>query len=163
VFAITAQGRLAHAYYNGSWHAWESLGAGPGGVAYQPPAAVASWGYRRLDVFAATSGGGTLAHRWFDGVGASAWRGPETLTAGTGPDQLPLSGMAAASWAQRRLDVFSTDARTHGLLHTWYSGSWHGPEHLDFAGAVGAVVADASPRRTPIPVDARVRGLPGGD
>jgi hypothetical protein len=163
VFAITGQGRLAHAYYDGSWHAWESLGAGPGGVAYQAPAAVASWGYRRLDVFAATSGGGTLAHRWFDGVGASAWRGPETLTAGTGPDQLPLSGMAAASWAQRRLDVFSTDARTHGLLHTWYSGSWHGPEHLDFAGAVGAVPADASPRRTPIPVDARVRGLPGGD
>jgi hypothetical protein len=163
VFAITGQGRLAHAYYDGSWHAWESLGAGPGGVAYQAPAAVAAWGYRRLDVFAATSGGGTLAHRWFDGVGASAWRGPETLSAGTGPDQLPLSGMAAASWAQRRLDVFSTDARTHGLLHTWYSGSWHGPEHLDFAGAVGAVPADASPRRTPIPVDARVRGLPGGD
>src|SRR6266545_3699939 len=163
VFAVTAQGRLAHAYNDGGWHAWESLGAGPGGAAYQAPAAVASWGYRRLDVFAATSGGRALAHRWFDGVGASAWLGPETLSAGTGPDRLPLAGMAAASWAERRLDVFSTDASLHGLLHTWFDGGWHGPEHLDFAGAAAVVLADSSPRTTPIPVDSRVRRLPDGD
>jgi BNR repeat-containing family member len=164
VFAITDRGRLAHAWFSGRWHAWESLGAGPGGVAYKGPAAVASWGFRRLDVFAATSGGRTLAHRWFDGVGADAWRGPQTLPTGTGPDRAPLAGMAATSWAPRRLDVFSTHAGTHGLLQTWFSGDrWHGPARLDFAGSAVAVLADPNPRTTPIPVDPRILNLPGGD
>jgi hypothetical protein len=163
VFTITDRGRLAHAWYSGRWQGWEPLGAGPGGVVYKAPAAVASWGPRRLDVFAATSGGRTLAHRWFDGVGPDAWHGPETLAAGTGPDRLPLAGMAATSWAPRRLDVFTTHAGTHGLLHTLFSGSWQGPERLDFAGSVMAVLADPNPRTTPIPVDPRILNLPGGD
>jgi hypothetical protein len=155
VFAISDRGSLAHAWWDGRWHAWESLGAAPGGVAYKAPAAVASWDTRRLDVFAATADGRTLAHRWFDGAGSAGWRGPETLAAGTGPDRLPLAGMAAASWAPRRLDVFTTDARNHGLLHTWYAGGWHGPEHLDFTGAAAALMADSNPRTIPIPVDPR--------
>jgi len=159
VFTITSQGRLDHLYYDGAWHPWQSLGAGPGGVAYQAPVAVAAWGLRRLDVFAATSGGRTLAHRWFSGVGSAAWHGPETLAAGTGPDRLPLSGMAVTSWAAGRLDVFSSNARTHGLLHTWFDGSWHGPQHLDFSGPAAAVLADPNPRTTPIPVPSRIRDL----
>jgi hypothetical protein len=159
VFTIDSAHLLAHAYFNGRWNGWESLGAGPGGVPYHAPAAVASWGLRRLDVFAATSGGRALAHRWFDGAGTSGWQGPQTLSAGTGPDRLVLAGMAAATWAEGRLDVFSTDARIHGLLHTWYAGGWHGPEHLDFTGPAAAVLADASPQSTPIPVDQRIRDL----
>jgi len=159
VFAVTDRGTLAHTWWNGHWNGWQSLGVGPGGVAYKAPAAVASWGDRRLDVFAATSGGRTLAHRWFDGFGSAGWQGPETLAAGTGPDKLPLAGMAATSWAAGRLDVFSTNARTHGLLHAWYAGHWNGPEHLDFAGATAAVLADLSPQAAPIPVDPRVRDL----
>jgi hypothetical protein len=157
VFAISDRGRLAHAWWDGRWHAWESLGAAPGGVAYKAPAAVAAWEARRLDVFAATAGGRTLAHRWFAGAGGTGWHGPETLATGTGPDRLPLAGMAAASWAPRRLDVFTTDARNHGLLHTWYAEGWYGPEHLDFTGtaAAAALMADPNPRTTPIPVDPR--------
>ena len=73
--------------------------------------------------------------------------------------RLPLAGMTATSWAQGRLDVFSTDARNHGLLHTWYTGRWNGPEHLDFTGAAAAVMADANPRTAPIPVDPRALEL----
>jgi hypothetical protein len=159
VCAVTDRGKLAHTWWDGRWHGWQSLGAGPGGVAYKTPAAVASWGARRLDVFAATSGGRTLAHRWFTGSGSTGWLGPETLAAGTGPDRLPLAGMAATSWAPGRLDVFSTDARNHGLLHTWYSAGWHGPEHVDFTNAGPAVLADPNPRTTPIPVDPRALNL----
>jgi hypothetical protein len=159
VFTIDSRHLLAHAYFNGRWNGWESLGAGPGGVAYHAPAAVASWAPRRLDVFAATGDGRALAHRWFDGAGTSGWQGPQTLSAGTGPDRLQLAGMAAASWADGRLDVFSTDAHSHGLLHTWYAGSWQGPEHLDFSGPAAAVSADASPRAAPIPLDERIRSL----
>jgi BNR repeat-containing family member len=157
VFAVTDRGTLAHAWWDGRWHGWQSLGAGPGGVAYKTPAAVASWGARRLDVFAATSGGRTLAHRWFSG--STGWLGPETLAAGTGPDRLPLAGMAATSWAPGRLDVFSTDARNHGLLHTWYTAGWYGPEHVDFTNAAPAILADPNPRTTPIPVDPRALNL----
>jgi BNR repeat-containing family member len=158
VFAVTDRGTLAHAWWNGRWNAWESLGLGPGGVAYKAPAAVASWGTSRLDVFAATSGGRTLAHRWFQGSGSVGWYGPQTLAAGTGPDRLPLTGMAVTSWAPGRLDVFSTNARTHGLLHTWYSGRWNGPQHLDFADGK-AIVADLHPQAAAIPVDPRIRDL----
>jgi hypothetical protein len=159
VFAVTNRGTLAHAWWDGRWRGWQSLGTGPGGVAYQAPAAVASWGTGRLDVFAATSGGRTLAHRWFSGSGTGGWLGPETLAAGTGPDRLPLIGMTATSLAPGLLDVFSTDARNHGLLHTWYTGRWNGPEHLDFTGAAAAVMADANPRTAPIPVDPRALEL----
>jgi len=156
VFTITDHGALAHLTFDGRWHGWTSLGLGPGGVAYKAPAAVASWDVGRLDVFAATSGGRTLAHRWY---GSSGWQGPETLAAGTGPDRLPLAYMTATSWAPGRLDVFTTDARNHGLLHTWYSGGWAGPEHLDFTGAAVATLADPSPRSAPMPVDPRAKTL----
>jgi len=153
VVAVADRGTLAHEWWDGRWHGWESLGAGPVGTALQTPAAVAAWGPRRLDVFAATRGGRTLVHRWFDGVGRSGWLGPQALAAGTGPDRLPLAGLAAAAWAPGRLDVFSTDARSHGLLHSWYAGRWSGPEHLDFTSGTAAttVLADASPRGHPDP------------
>ncbi len=159
VFTIDSRHLLGHAYFNGRWNGWQSLGAGPGGAPYHAPAAVVSWAPRRLDVFAATGDGHALAHRWFDGAVASGWQGPQTISAGTGPDRLRLSGLAAASWAVGRLDLFSTDARSHGLLHTWYAGSWQGPEHLDFTGPTAAVAADLSPRAAPIPVDERTKSL----
>jgi hypothetical protein len=160
VFAVTGTGRLAHIYYTGRWSRWEDLGVGPAGVPYARTTSVAAWEPRRLDVFAPRSDGRALLHRWFDGT---AWRGPESLAAGTGPDRLPLQGVAATTWAPRRLDVFSTDARTHGLLHAWFNGRWNGPEHLDFAGPSAAVLADPDPRTSPIPVDPRILDLPGGD
>jgi len=66
--------------------------------------------------------------------------------------------MAVTSWAPGRLDVFSTNARTHGLLHTWYAGRWNGPEHMDFADG-RTVMADLHPQAAPIAVDPRVSNL----
>ena len=155
VFAVTSTGLLAHILNAGAgWSHWESLGVGPYGQA----TAVASWQPRRLDVFAPSSDGRALRHRWFDG---SRWRGPETLAAGTGPDRIPLRGLAAAAWAPGRLDVFSTDARTHSLVHSWYNGRWNGPERLDFTGPAQTVLADPNPRSSPIPVDPRLADMPG--
>jgi hypothetical protein len=156
VFTIDSRHLLSHAYFTGRWNGWQSLGAGPGGAPYHAPAAVASWASRRLDVFAATGDGHALAHKWFSGT---AWLGPEKIAAGTGPDRLQLSGLSAASSGVKRLDLFSTDARSHGLLHSWYDGSWQGPEHLDFTGPTAAVAADLSPRAAPIPVDPRIKSL----
>jgi hypothetical protein len=127
-------------------------------VPYGQANAVASWQPRRLDVVASSSDGRALLHRWFDGT---RWQGPETLAAGTGPDRIPLRGLAAAAWAPRRLDVFSTDARTHELIHTWFNGRWNGPERLDFTGPAQTVLADPAPRSSPIPVDPRVASVPG--
>jgi len=157
VFAVATGGTLAHAYYGGRWSRWERLGTGPGGKPYGSPAAVASWGPRRLDVFAPADGGRMLAHRWFDGVGARGWHGPENL--GVGPDRAPISGMAAVSWAPRRLDLFFTNASVHGLLHTWFSGRWAGPEHLDFGGSQVPVMADAAPRASPMPQSPLAKSL----
>jgi hypothetical protein len=155
VFAVTSSGQLAHTLNAGAgWSRWESLGVGPYGQA----TAVASWQPRRLDVFAPRSDGRALLHRWFDGT---RWLGPETLAAGTGPDRIPLRGIAAAAWAPGRLDVFSTDARTHNLTHSWYNGRWNGPERLDFTGPALTVLADPDPRSSPIPVDARLADIPG--
>lgn len=128
------------------------------GMLYGRANAVTSWEPRRLDVFAPSSNGRALLHRWFDG---SAWRGPETLATGTGPDHIPLRGIAAAAWAPGRLDVFSTNAGIHGLTHTWFNGRWNGPERLDFAGPTQTLLADPAPRSSPIPVDPRVFDLPG--
>jgi hypothetical protein len=85
------------------------------------------------------------------------------VAAGTGPDRLTLSGMTATSWGTGRLDLFSTDARVHGLLHTWYTGRWNGPEHLDFGGTAAPVMADASPRAAPLPVNPLIRELGSDD
>jgi hypothetical protein len=83
------------------------------------------------------------------------------VAAGTGPDAPPLAGMAVTTWEPRRLDVFSTNARTRGLLHSWFDGQWRGPERLDFTGTTATILADPNPRDTPIPVDPRVANLPG--
>jgi hypothetical protein len=40
--------------------------------------------------------------------------------------------MAATSFADRRLDVFTTEAATGDLLHTWFDGTWHNLERLHF-------------------------------
>ena len=158
VFTVNGQGVLDHLYHAGRWSRWEHIGAGPGGARYVAPVAVTAWAPRRLDVFATTTGRRVLAHRWFDGAGAGGWQGPEAL--GTGPDRLAVAGMAVAFWAPRRLDVFTSELHAHGLMHSWFAGRWRGPEALHFAGRQLAVLADANPRATPLPVNPLLRDLP---
>ena len=116
-----------------------------------------AWGPRRLDVFATTSARRVLVHRWFDGAGSAGWQGPQSL--GTGADHWAVAGMAVASWAPRRLDVFTSEYYAHGLLHSWFNGRWNGPEALHFAGQQVSVLADANPRATPLPANPLVRDL----
>ena len=158
VFTVTSQGALSHLYHSDRWSRWEHLGKGPGGAPYVSPATVTAWEPRRLDVFATTAGRRVLAHRWFDGVGAGGWRGPEAL--GTGADRWAVSGMAVASWAPRRLDVFTSELHAHGLLHSWFNGRWNGPEAQHFGGTQLSVLADANPQAKPLPVNPLVRDLP---
>jgi hypothetical protein len=104
-----------------------------------------------------------LAHWWYNG----SWH---LQNLGTGPDRLAFTGLGVTSWDSARLDVFSIDAARHGLVHDYFNGSWHGPNHEDFpmgaaaapTGAVAetapvTVMADPNPRSTPIPVDAKAR------
>ncbi|HEX6677798.1 MAG TPA: BNR-4 repeat-containing protein [Actinomycetes bacterium] len=159
VFTVNSHGGLDHLFHATRWSRWEHLASrGPGGLRYASPVAVTAWGPRRLDVFATNSGRRLVEHRWFDGMGGGGWRGRELL--GTGPDRLAVAGMAVASWAPRRLDVFTSELHAHGLLHYWFSGRWNGPERQDFAGQQVAVLADASPRAVPAPVNPLAREFP---
>ena len=159
VFAVNSHGGLDHLFHATRWSRWEHLAShGPGGARYVSPVAVTAWGPRRLDVFATNSGRRLLEHRWFDGTGGGGWRGRELL--GTGPDRLAVAGMAVASWAPRRLDLFTSELHAHGLLHYWFSGRWNGPQRQDFAGQQVAVLADANPRAAPAPVSPLAREFP---
>lgn len=104
---------LWHAYYTGSWSAWESLG----GTLTSDPAAV-SWGPNRIDVFARGTTN-ELLHKYY----SNGWSGWENL-GGT-----LASGPAAASWAGGRLDVFA-QGTTHEVFHKYYSNGWSGWENL---------------------------------
>jgi hypothetical protein len=112
---------LIHFWQSGSsWHGPERLAAGPGGD-FAP--SVASWGFRRLDVFATTAAG-NLAQFFFDG---SRWRGWANL--GRGPGGRALTARSAvASWEPRRLDVFALVPGGQLISHKWYgAGRWQGP------------------------------------
>jgi hypothetical protein len=107
-------------------------------------------------VFALVTGGQEVAHSWFD---AGIWRGPEEL--GTGPDRIRLTGLAATSGHVGRLDVFATDRQRHDLVQMYFEGGWHGPVPQDFNSttvvSTAAIMADPSPRSTPIPVSEQAR------
>jgi hypothetical protein len=115
---------LVHFWQSGSsWQGPERLAAGLGGD-FAP--SVASWGFRRLDIFATTAAG-NLAQFWFDGA---RWRGWDNH--GPGPGNRPLAARAAvAAWEPGRLDVFAPVPGGRQVAHKWYSaGRWQGPELL---------------------------------
>jgi hypothetical protein len=116
---------LVHFWQSGStWQGPERLAAGPGGD-FAP--AMASWGPRRLDIFATTAAG-NLAQFFFDG---SRWRG--WVDFGRGPGDRALTARAAvAAWEPRRLDVFALVPGGQLISHNWYgAGRWQGPQLLD--------------------------------
>ena len=127
VFGRGGDGALWHTWFDGSWHAWESLGGavsgGPGAV---------SWSPGRLDVFVRGTDN-NLWHRWF----ANGWSPWESL--GRPPGGLS-SGVDVSSWAAGRLDVFGRGS-DNALWHIWYAGGWSGWESLGggLAGDPGAV------------------------
>jgi hypothetical protein len=129
---------LVHFWQSGStWQGPERLAAGPGGD-FAP--AMASWGPRRLDIFATTAAG-NLAQFFFDG---SRWRG--WVDFGRGPGDRALTARAAvAAWEPRRLDVFALVPGGQLISHNWYgAGRWQGPQLLgtgrdqDRLGGLGA-------------------------
>jgi hypothetical protein len=115
---------LVHFWQSGAtWQGPERLAAGPGGD-FSP--SVASWGPRRLDVFAATDAG-TLAQFWFDGT---HWRGWTNQGRGTGGRAM-LAPAAVAAWEPGRLDVFALVPGGQMVGHKWFKGGrWSGPEGL---------------------------------
>ncbi len=116
VFGRGGDNALWHTWFDGSWHAWESLGgvlgAGPGAVSSSPG---------RLDVFVRGTDS-NLYRKSYDGT----WHAYELL--GQPPGGL-TSGVDVESWAPGRLDVFGRGADS-ALWHTWFDGRWHAWESL---------------------------------
>jgi hypothetical protein len=137
---------LKHNWYtvddagNGTWSAWEDLGAppvagfngtapsltfgspllqpanpstpsSPPTFATSPPSpAAGTWGENRLDVFA-IGGDGQLWHIWYDGQ----WHAWENIGGMIQADP------CCVSWAPGRLDVFAP-ASDFALWHVWFQG-----------------------------------------
>jgi hypothetical protein len=107
------------------WSNWGSLG----GVVTSAPT-VASWGFRRLDVFVRGTDD-ALYQKWFDGESWHGW---------VSHGGILTSAPTAVSWGPNRVDVFvrATDAT---LYHKWWDGTkwreWEGlGGELQFAPAV---------------------------
>jgi hypothetical protein len=90
---------------------FESLGA-PQGILLSG-VGVASWGPRRLDVFA-TGSDHALWHKSYD----ATWHDWESLGGHLG------SGPAAVSWGPRRIDVAAVDSETQMIVVRTYDGGW---------------------------------------
>src|SRR5262249_46069807 len=128
VFGRGVDNDLAHKWWDGQWHPWESLG--PGGVLASGPT-VASWGANRLDVFA-RGVGNSLLHKWWDG----SWHPWEALDGGV------FSDPAAVSWAPGRIDVFWRGAH-NAPQHQYYDNGWSSPQ-VDLGGVLTSGPAVAS-------------------
>ncbi|HEY7413830.1 MAG TPA: protein kinase [Ktedonobacteraceae bacterium] len=124
--------------YDGSWHAWESLG---GSLSFDPVAV--SWDGQRIDQFM-RGADNTLQHRVYDG----SWHSWESLGGALASDP------TVASWQAGRLDVFVRGAADYALWHTWYDGSWHNWESLGGLLLSSPAVTSWGPNR----LDVFVRG-----
>lgn len=113
LFVRGSDNALWHAWHDGSWHGWESLG---GMLSYDP--AAISWGAGRFDLFARGSDN-TLQYKYYDGV----WHDWQSLGGYLGSDP------AVSSWGPGRLDVFVCSWFTD-LYHKRYDGAWHDFESL---------------------------------
>lgn len=124
---------------DGAWSAWTPAGG------LTSPAAAASWGAGRMDLFARGQDN-ALWHRDWDGSGWTGW-----LPLGGGLDSAP----AAVSWGQGRVDVFARGLDS-GLWHiAWTGSAWSGWQALGGGLTSAAAVASWGSNR----LDVFVRGL----
>ena len=107
LFVRDTANALWRRHYDGTWHAWESLG----GSILAGPAAT-SWGPNRLDVFVR----GADSALWHIGWDVLLWGGWESLGGSC------LADPAATSWGPNRLDVFTLGSDAT-LQHIWFDGS----------------------------------------
>ncbi len=114
LFGRGVDGAIYHAYWDGSWHSFESLG---GNFIYAP--AASSWGPGRLDVFAIGTDG-ALYHNYWDG----AWHGWGERLGG-----VFTSAPAAVSSMPNHIDVVGRGS-DNAIWHTYWDGSWHGFDSL---------------------------------
>jgi hypothetical protein len=97
-----------------------------------------SWGPNRIDVFRAGRQG-LLEHAWWGGRGWHDWGRPYFYIAAN-------AGLAAASWAENRLDVFVSDLTI--VRHIWWDGTaWRGPETVGPAGFSSLAAVSWGPER----------------
>jgi Repeat of unknown function (DUF346) len=143
VFARGATGTLVHNWFDGGWHAWESLG---GQLAPGSGPAVSSWGSNRLDVFWRAVGD-DLRHRWFDHV----WYWEESLGGQITSDP------DAVSWGPNRIDIFARGF-DGALWHRWFSSGWQSWETLGGQFTSGPGVESRGPNK----LDVFARGMDGG-
>lgn len=125
-------------HYDGTWHAWESLG---GPFPFDPVAI--SWDGQRIDLFMRGEDQ-TLQHRVYDGT----WHAWESLGGSLASDP------AVTSWQAGRLDVFARGAADNALWHIWFDGNWHAWESLGGSILAGPAATSWGPNR----LDVFVRG-----
>ena len=144
VFFTGSDSALWHAFFDGSWHGWESMG----GNLASGPAAV-SWGPNRLDIVAVDATTHRIAHLWYDnGWGFWELRG----------QAVAVSAPAISSSAVGRLDIFSRNS-SGNVQQMFFDGGWHetwvslggttgtsalsavswGPQRIDVFGASSAL------------------------
>ncbi|MBX7070649.1 MAG: hypothetical protein K1X38_14785 [Microthrixaceae bacterium] len=108
MFGRGLDGALIHAWFDGTWHEWESLG---GGIVGQP--ATSSWAPGGLDVHVRGTDGGDY-HRWYGENGWSEW---ERL----GGWQM-AGDPTIVTWGSPHAETFARglDGR---LIHMWFDGT----------------------------------------
>lgn len=105
---------------DGAWSAWTASGG------LTSPAAAASWGAGRIDLFARGQDN-ALWHRAWDG---SAWTGWQGMGGGF------TSAPSAISWGSGRVDVFG-----RGLDNALYTDTWNGSAWSGWRGLGGGLTS----------------------
>jgi serine/threonine protein kinase len=138
LFVRGGDNALWHRHFDGTWHAWESLG---GTLAFDPVAV--AWSPGRFDLFV-RGADNSLQHRWYDG----SWHDWEVLGGNL------TTSPAVASWGAGRLDIFARGP-DNALWHRWYDGLWRDWESL------GGVITSAPAATSwgPGRLDVFARGL----
>lgn len=135
VFGRGSDNNLWHTWFDGSWHAWENLGAPTGGLTSSPDAS--SWGSGHLDIYARDTAG-HMRRKTYDyasGGWVAAWQDLGAPAVG-----LSTTSPGAASWTYDRADVYARGG-DGALWHKWSNdggATWYGWENLGGVLQVGS-------------------------
>lgn len=129
LFGVAPDASLWHKFYTG--HDWQPFGGFerlPAAAAGCP--AVSSWGPGRLDAFYVNASGANVLHKYY---GGGTW-GPSSAdsdpsSAGSADGATDLGGdargaLAAASWAENRLDVVARGENGSYAHKAWTGDAW---------------------------------------
>ncbi len=164
VVATDLSGRAWRAHwapgrYAGNWDRWRPVLSDVADA--HTPVSVVSLDAKRLDVFAASSGGGTFTAAWDERVASGVWRGWWHVQGGT----IPATGaVTAVSRGPGKLDAFHVShdggVWTAAWDHHVADGKWRGWWRIDGVKAVPGSHVEAVAREA-TKLDVFVAGVDG--